>query len=1313
VLIAAGTTVTVTEGTQLQFFSADPEDPYSQYAKPYLQVEGTLNVQGNAEAPVEMFTGLQWQSYPILIRQVANGSTTLRYTRVANPVLGSFNNFYNNNSYGQPLDLMDHVLFSQDDSNCIMGFNNQSSEWSECTQSPIVNAADIEHSIFHKIGYSIELEMRSPISTNLFIASVVDLRSISFGNVFLKNYGISNNTIKPSHATAGHLIHEPSFLRFAFPTQYEGKTYVAVAKPPNYSQDSGDWNYLDDIETFANQFGGHVVAINNAEENQFLSDYRNNILTQDAFYAVYTDMDCGSSSTGGVDDCWDLFSSFLTIGLTNNNPEKEYRWVSGEPLDYTNWASGEPTESLGEKRFVFLHTSNNQWYDMEHMLYPLVVELPGTITETELENARQEMIDEGHFNDFTDNAILNIWWDPDVNHWMRFYMDGTRDHIRYIHNNFWGTTSTTLIDAAIHDFNDDFNLGAYQYQPILTEPPETAYPFVTSVVLSTDGEPDTLLVGAEPVTFTVTFNRDMDTGIQPMVSFGPAEPFTDFIISGDWVDPRTWQGTFTITPVTGDGYQLIRVAGAVAADDPWLVTGDDAGRFRFEVITSGTEAMNLQATGGEGYVDLMWTQTDFDLLAGFNLYRSTSIDGTYTRINSSIIPPETRDYRDTDVAPGQPYYYKFTVVKSDMTESDFSNTATATPLDTIPPVLTHTPVTSAEPGQHLTLSATATDNVNVANVTLYYRHVGDATYTSIPMVNTTGDSYYATIEGSLLSSPGIEYYIEASDGISITRNGRAEDPNLVSVIDRPVVTIVTPNSGPSEGGTAVTISGSNFKDGATVTFGGMAASNMVFVSSSQITCTTPGHIPETVDVRVTNPDAQYGLLLNGFTFVSTAAQISMPNTGGGTGNIVTVPVNAANINGMLAASLTVNFDPAVLSVQFASTGTLTAGWAFASNLLAPGQYRLSMSSTSGVSGSGTLANIEFEVIGEPGTTSALTISNILLNDGAITVELTDGLFSVDDVYNVSGLVSYWNGGAPVPGTTLTLTGDQVYSALSGADGNYTIQGAAIDAYTLTPSKSDGDNEISAYDASFALQHDVGIITLSGNQAIAADVNSNGVINSMDAAYILQKSADLISLPFPGSGVVWKFNPSSREIADLTDNITGQDFTAVLLGDISGNWTDPGEPAQATVEETRAASAVLTIPDATVLPDGTADIPLSLDITDAELLGADIVFTYDPTHIAVSDVRLGTLAAGWSHASNLTEPGVVKIAMAGAMPITTSGELVLFTVTALGASGTQSALTLTQGELNERTISTELHSGFITIDNGEVPPNHIYLPLIIN
>jgi hypothetical protein len=101
----------------------------------------------------------------------------------------------------------------------------------------------------------------------------------------------------------------------------------------------------------------------------------------------------------------------------------------------------------------------------------------------------------------------------------------------------------------------------------------------------------------------------------------------------------------------GDGYQLMKMVGGRAADDHWLVAGDDWGRFRFEIITSGSNAMNLQANGGEGFVDLAWTQDDCQLMSGFHLYRSTTSGGTYSRINSTIIPPDVRSFRDTKKLP--------------------------------------------------------------------------------------------------------------------------------------------------------------------------------------------------------------------------------------------------------------------------------------------------------------------------------------------------------------------------------------------------------------------------------------------------------------------------------------------------------------------------------------------------------------------------------------------------------------------------------------------------------------------------------------
>jgi len=1304
VLIETGVVVNVDPGTQIQFWSSKPSDPYSTIPASYLQVEGNLFINGSLSDSVEIFPSLQFSHLVTQIKKKPGAIVEIRYAKAINPVWGRYVS-YND----QMFNVIDHSKFIQS----VDFIYDIASDGILREVEPYLDSEIFSNSIIRRVGTRTNnrLHLFSG-SGNLYDGCI--LRADSFelpyarysltDNVFLKNYVILSNSFATSNLSfTGTRTYNSTFLKPVAPFFSSGKTYFAI---PIFLTP------LDVADEFANYLSGYVVSIDDLNENTLVLEYFNTLRSN-----ILPETNCGYFN------CVELYTSNLWIGLFDKYANGVFQWRSGETVNYTNWLQNYPVLSpdTGQpsRNVLVKLDSNGSWINASDA-YPFsigaygswLLEIPGELSLSQIEIARNEFIHNGNFGQFHNNAILNYWVNPNPNYWMNFspinpfsqYI-GSRNMDFYNTKNYWGTSSFELIDASILDNKDDFNLPKFIYEPILEVPSVEAYPFVVDVILSTESDQDASVVGAEPVTFTVAFNRDMDQTIQPQVSFGPDVPMTDFTvhpIDGGWTDARTWVGTFNINPITGDGYQLIRVAGAVAADDPWLVTGDDAGRFRFEVITSGTEAMNLQATGGEGYVDLMWTQTDFDLLSGFHLYRSTTIDGTYTRINSSIIPPEVRSYRDTNVTPGQQYFYKFTVVKSDMTESDFSNVASATPLDTIPPVLTHTIVTTAEPGLPLTLTVTATDNVSVTGVTLYYRHIGDTPYLSKPMVKTTGSSYYATIEGSLLTSPGIEYYIEASDGISVARSGRAEFPNPVTVVDKPVITIVTPNSGPTVGGTAVTISGSNFKSGATVTFGGAAASNVVVVSANQITCSTPAHIPETVDVRVTNPDMQYGLLLNGFTFVSTAAQISLPTTGGGTGNIVTVPVNAGNLQGLVAASLTVTFDPAVLTARSAATGSLTSGWSLASNLTVPGQVRLSMISPSGgVSGAGTLANIEFEVVGAPGSSTALTLSNVLLNDGAITTELTAGSFSVDNVYNVSGLVSYWNGGGAVPGALMTLSGDKVYSALSGLDGNYTIQGAAIDSYVLTPSKSDGDAGISAYDASMALQHDVGLITLSGGPFVAGDVNSNGAITSMDGYYILQKSVALITLPFPGSGVVWKFQPVDRSISMLTGHLTGQNFTAILLGDISGNWENPltAQSLNLITEgliSPDAASAVLSIPSVNVLPAGTVDVPITLDITDTGLYGVDLVFTYDPAHVAISNVRVGSLATGWSLVSNLTESGVVRIAMAGANAITTDGQLVLFTVTPLGAPGTQSALTLTRGDLNETGIPSTLNSGSVRI-----------------
>jgi phosphatidylinositol-3-phosphatase len=93
----------------------------------------------------------------------------------------------------------------------------------------------------------------------------------------------------------------------------------------------------------------------------------------------------------------------------------------------------------------------------------------------------------------------------------------------------------------------------------------------------------------------------------------------------------------------------------------------------------------------------------------------------------------------------------------------------------------------------------------------------------------------------------------------------------------PTVTTISPNSGPTAGGTVVTISGTGFVTGATVSLGGTPATNVAVTNATTITGTIGPHSAGVVDVVVTNPDTQTGTLVQGFSYANAAP--SMPAFG--------------------------------------------------------------------------------------------------------------------------------------------------------------------------------------------------------------------------------------------------------------------------------------------------------------------------------------------------------------------------------------------------------------------------------------------------
>jgi hypothetical protein len=101
------------------------------------------------------------------------------------------------------------------------------------------------------------------------------------------------------------------------------------------------------------------------------------------------------------------------------------------------------------------------------------------------------------------------------------------------------------------------------------------------------------------------------------------------------------------------------------------------------------------------------------------------------------------------------------------------------------------------------------------------------------------------------------------------------------------VSSVSPSSGSTAGGTSVTVNGSNFQSGATVSFGGSALT-VGTITASTITGTTTAHAAGAVTVTVTNPGGLNGTCSACFTYGANAIQLENANPGDPTWDDFTV-----------------------------------------------------------------------------------------------------------------------------------------------------------------------------------------------------------------------------------------------------------------------------------------------------------------------------------------------------------------------------------------------------------------------------------------
>ena len=394
--------------------------------------------------------------------------------------------------------------------------------------------------------------------------------------------------------------------------------------------------------------------------------------------------------------------------------------------------------------------------------------------------------DKGYDTLFYGNAILNRFTENNVEKWLRITAPSASSYVRYgIGGNYWGTeglgekTKKEAINKQILDFDDYQSMADLNEGTILETIPETVWPVVRSVSLRDANGEEITTVGAGKTTFTVTFNRDMDTEMPLQVRFGSSYPYADFEVAGQWLDSRTWEGSTTMTSLIANGIQYWSIANGRSAEGH-LKLYKDWGRFSFNIDTSSALAMTMQAEAADDGVILTWAQDDFDTLAGYNIYRCDREDGQYAKLNTSVIPADVKTFTDTNVTPGQMYYYNFTVVKTDLSESDTSGKISVRAKDTMAPNIYHDGVYSAFTGSKLIISATANDNLQIDKVELFYRVTGTESWRAVTMT-AVNDRYSAVIPSSDVTTDGLEYYIRAFDGVNYAYKGTAEQPYVIAV----------------------------------------------------------------------------------------------------------------------------------------------------------------------------------------------------------------------------------------------------------------------------------------------------------------------------------------------------------------------------------------------------------------------------------------------------------------------------------------------------------------------------------------------------
>ena len=168
----------------------------------------------------------------------------------------------------------------------------------------------------------------------------------------------------------------------------------------------------------------------------------------------------------------------------------------------------------------------------------------------------------------------------------------------------------------------------------------------------------------------------------------------------------------------------------------------------------------------------------------------------------------------------------------------------------------------------------------------------------------------------------------------------------------PTVSGVSPSSGPTAGGTSVTITGTGFISGATVAFGATAATGVTVVSGTEITATSPAESAATVNVTVTTTGGTSATSsADQFTSSTDPTAGLLPAPSDGYANWSTVGLNAIPLTASITGS---SGTTATLNVTTSYSGALGPSQLISGAGVPTGATITAMSPTGSLTGTGNI-----------------------------------------------------------------------------------------------------------------------------------------------------------------------------------------------------------------------------------------------------------------------------------------------------------------------------------------------------------------------